>query len=209
MAELVDLKMGLSSHTNEKRTIQIVSYDYTKSLLALMISEKTLREPHSSFIIPHKFETPTIITNSSSSMSSDQPPKEPTKRIRMEPFQIFSLRRRAEVARQNPGLSNSALLSLLGRIWRSLPQSEKEEYMELALNVIPADRPTRRRKPPAPPQPRVDDPPPVDNISPTATERPQRPEGCPQFSIIPRGSSGTQASSVSHEIVFSGHPSSE
>jgi hypothetical protein len=127
----------------------------------------------------------------------------------MEPFQIFSLRRRAEVAQQNPGLSNSAVISLLGRMWRSLSQREKEEYMELALNVPPADRPARRRKPPQPSQPHADYPPPMEEIPPIPTEEPPQPEECPQFSIIPRGSSGIEAANASTQIVFSGQPSLE
>jgi hypothetical protein len=139
-------------------------------------------------------------------MSSDEARRGSTKRIRIEPFQIFSLRRRAEVAQQNPGLSNSALISLLGRMWRSLSQSKKEEYMELAVNPNPADRPARRRKPPRRSQPHVDYPPPLEAIPLTPTEQPARPEECPQFSIVPRGSSGIQAATVSNQIVFSGQP---
>jgi hypothetical protein len=147
--------------------------------------------------------------NSLQSMSSNKMRKESTKRIQMEPFQIFSLRRRAEVAQQNPGLSNSAFISLLGRMWRSMSQKEKEEYMELALNVTPADRPTRRRKPPKNPPPPADAPPPPDEIPQTQTEEPARHENSPQFSIVPRGSSGTQAANASHQVTFPGQQAPE
>jgi hypothetical protein len=145
-----------------------------------------------------------LIHEPSHLMSSDPPREASSKRIRMEPFQIFSLRRRTEVAQQNPGLTNSALISLLGRMWRALPPNEKEEYMDLALNVDPADRPTRRRRSPRPAADPDDDTPILDEAQlKPSSDAPKQDDG-PRFSIIPRGFSGTQAANASHHIVFPG-----
>jgi hypothetical protein len=127
----------------------------------------------------------------------------------MEPFQIFALWRRAEVAQQNPGLTNSGLISLLGRMWRALPPNEKEEYMALALNVTPADRPTRRRRSPTRLPAPEDDALFADEPQPGPSGETPMADDRPLFSVIPRGSSGTQAASASHHILFPAPPQPE
>jgi hypothetical protein len=155
---------------------------------------------HATFIIPLKLRAPggSVISRV---MSTDMAHTPLPQRIRMEPFQIFSLQRRAEVEQQNPTLSNSGIISLLGRMWRTLPQCEKEEYMELAVNVTPANRPTRRRRQTGMNQP-FDDLLRSEPAVRSSSEELPRPDACPQFSIIPRGSSGTQAAHASHHVVF-------
>jgi hypothetical protein len=139
-------------------------------------------------------------------MSSDKTATETTKHFQMEPFQIFSFHRRAEVAQQNPGLSNSQLISKLGEMWRELSPVEKEQYMVLALNVPPANRPTRPRKLPQHPELQADAPPSIHETPQTLIERVSQCKECPQFAIIPRGSSGTQAAMASHQVMFPDKP---
>jgi hypothetical protein len=134
-------------------------------------------------------------------MSSAQVRRSSPRRIHMEPFQIFSIRRRAEVEQQNPTLSNPAVISLLGRMWRMLPPSEKDDYMELAVSVAPPVRPPRRRRPERRRSP-DDDQSPTDDQLQNPIEEMIRPGTCPQFSIIPRGSSGTHAASASYQAMF-------
>jgi hypothetical protein len=118
----------------------------------------------------------------------------------MEPFQIFLLRKRSEVAAQNPDLTNSELTSLLGRMWRSLPQNEKIEYLHLAFSVTENQSPSRKRRRKSKPKPPPEQPLPVT----PPVEETTKTEDFPQFSIIPRGSSGTQAAEASYHVIFPG-----
>jgi hypothetical protein len=125
-------------------------------------------------------------------------------RVMIEPYRIFFLRKRAEIAQQNPGLSNSELTSLLGRLWRAMGTSEKQEYLHLAVNVGQKSRDARRRR--RPPSRRM-----TTSLDPAETANPpdmsphelQSPVADVAFCIIPRQSSGTVAADVSHTIVFS------
>jgi hypothetical protein len=127
----------------------------------------------------------------------------------MEPFQIFSLRQRPEISRQNPSLTNSELTSLLGRMWRSLPQNEKQEYLQLALNVATERRQPRKRRSKPKPEDIVEQISTSPNPSPPSrTIDHIQFDDCPCFSIVPRSSSGTLVASASHHIVFPGRTAS-
>jgi hypothetical protein len=154
------------------------------SLLALYNTHKFLGDARS----PHLMS----LNRSSTSTSG---------RIHTEPFQIFAMRQRAELMQQNPNLSNSEIVSLLGRMWRSLPREEKEEYMQLALNVEPTERPPRRGRRPRRRVPPPDEPLPLPDTA-AAADTGSRPDPAPEFSIIPRGSSGARAASASHRFLF-------
>jgi hypothetical protein len=73
--------------------------------------------------------------------------------------------------------------------------------MQLALNVEPADRPRRRRRPSRRRPPPMDDPRPSPD-APITADSPVRPDPVPEYSIIPRGSSGIGAASASHRFLF-------
>jgi hypothetical protein len=121
----------------------------------------------------------------------------------MEPFQIFSLHHRAEISLQNPSLTNSELTSLLSQMWRSLSKHAKEEYVQLAINVASERQSVRKRRPKLKPDDifqqdstTKDLPPPFRTIEHI------RFDDSLIFSIIPRGSSGRDVASISHNIVF-------
>jgi hypothetical protein len=113
-----------------------------------------------------------------------------SKSTRMEPFQIFSLRQRAHVAHENPGLSPPELTSLLARMWRVLSPVEKQEYIDAALSCIRRDRTPRKRRRIRPSQ----------QLVPTDT-RPVDAHA-PEFAIVPRGVSGLSVARASEQIVF-------
>jgi hypothetical protein len=113
----------------------------------------------------------------------------------MEPFLIFVFRNRADVTRQNPDLTNSEITSLLGRMWRSLPQREKDDYMWLAINMTADRRPIRKRVRKSKPETVVETAP--ENI-----------RGPPQFTIVPRGTFGTLAANASRQVLCGRQPES-
>jgi hypothetical protein len=123
----------------------------------------------------------------------------------MEAFQIFTLHFRAEITRQNPLLTNSELTSLSSQVWRSLPDHEKQEYVQLAINSASERRPVRKRRPkPKPDDIFQQDSTTKDSPLPFETIKHIRFDDCLCFSVIPRGSSGALVASTSHDIVFPG-----
>jgi hypothetical protein len=129
-----------------------------------------------------------------------------SKTMRTEPFQIFSLRMREHILRQNPGLKFPEVTSLLSTLWQSLSSDEKQEYVDLAYIATDERRTARKRRPRAKPgdvsPPRA---PKSDLSEPAIPDKHVTLSECPHFSIIPRGSFGTLAATASHHIIFTGH----
>jgi hypothetical protein len=117
----------------------------------------------------------------------------------MEPFQIFVFRTRSDVTQQNPELTNSEITSLLGRMWRSLPQSEKDDYMRLAIHITADRRPIRKRH-------RKSKPPKPDTVVETSTDDVRLLPGPPQFRIVPRGTFGALAANASGQVFCGQQP---
>ena len=53
----------------------------------------------------------------------------------MEPFHIFCFEKRFEISRTFPKLASSKITSLLGTLWRSLSNSEKQSYIDVASKL--------------------------------------------------------------------------
>lgn len=53
----------------------------------------------------------------------------------LDPFQIFCIEKRSEFLLEHPELKNSEVTSILGSIWRNMPQEEKQTYNTLAMRL--------------------------------------------------------------------------
>jgi hypothetical protein len=67
--------------------------------------------------------------------------------VRSEPFQLFVLHQGKVVEAQNPGSSYSDVMSLLGRMWQTLPEEQKHFYALGAMSAM-KNVPRRRRRTP-------------------------------------------------------------
>jgi hypothetical protein len=122
--------------------------------------------------------------------------------MRTEPFQIFSLRHRPELARQNPSLSSSELTSALGSMWRSLTFQARQEYLQMASSVATKGKDVRKRRP----KPPTFDVPPNGPVPDAWVAHVSvKIEECPLLSIVPRGQSGVLAAMASAQIVSHEH----
>lgn len=63
-----------------------------------------------------------------------------THNIGVEPFLIFCYERRQATSQQNPFLNSSGITSLLGSIWRSMNDEEKQIYVEMAMQIKTLDK---------------------------------------------------------------------
>jgi hypothetical protein len=110
----------------------------------------------------------------------------------MEPFQIFSLHQRPQLAVDNPGLSNSRLTSVLSQMWRSLTPGEKQEYVDVAVSHVMSKG--RLGKLPRARRAKLLVPPPFQELRPDFGR-------LPEFAIIPRGSFGASAADASEHAL--------
>jgi hypothetical protein len=128
------------------------------------------------------------------------------KRKKIEPFIMFCLHRRSELAAENPHLNCGQVTAALGSIWRALPPEEKEIYVIIAAKQATDLGPRRKRQrrvpkmetavdtdfsfsTPAPPPPDPENEP--DHVAPFAFDN------TPYLWIIPRGSFGQSAAAAS------------
>jgi hypothetical protein len=122
----------------------------------------------------------------------------PSKSMATEPFQIFSLQYRKKLPEENPGLPNSRIMSLLGKMWQVLPQDEKLPYQELARSVATDWKRRRKRSP----KPRASALPPSDQTPGSLLGKaPLNIGPCPVFAIIPRGEFGVLAAIASQQTM--------
>jgi hypothetical protein len=123
----------------------------------------------------------------------------PPSRIKTEPFQIFCLRNRGDIPQRNPHLSFSEVTSVLGRLWRGLTRAQKSEYIDFAKSVsgiclrdemvISSIGDFSRVA-------QLDE-----ERSPIGIQTDFGPQEHPQYSIIPRGTSGLEAAKASRELL--------
>jgi hypothetical protein len=115
-----------------------------------------------------------------------------SKKARIEPFVIFCLHQRPELADRNPEFTNSQLTATLGRMWRTMPSEDKQEYYELALSVVRSHSPLRPRARKRSALPKAHDAPASESISFTDS---------PHLWVVSRGSSGACAAAASQHLV--------
>jgi hypothetical protein len=120
-------------------------------------------------------------------------------RIKAEPFQIFCLRNRRDVAQLNPHLSFFEVTSVLGRLWRGLTLAQKSEYVDFAksvggttftVDVVISSIGDLSHGVQL-----------VQEQSPTGIQKDISWPMNPQYSIVPRGTSGIEAARASQALL--------
>lgn len=112
----------------------------------------------------------------------------------IEPFQIFCLEKREDVAMKNPNLNSSEVTSLLGYLWRSLTPEKKEFYISMSIRPIRTVNETQSYKMNKLPKPKVKIPKAIENTK-VSQKRP------PMIYVVPRGSIGKEISEVSFSLL--------
>ena len=64
----------------------------------------------------------------------------------LDPFQIYCIEKRKEVASANQHLSSSKINSILANQWRELDEKERENYANLSISLESKSRSKRRQR---------------------------------------------------------------